>query len=198
MIRLIPGTLAAVILFALLGFVLGASLVHDGAPVAGTVLMLSGVVLSLLNLRSWHVRVRAEVLALRSRLERAEAQAAELRAEVQEWLCGACNTVYPGPPQHGFSCVICPKCSGTTGPRVTMDKRKLEAQLAANNPSSRDGELSIVMSMRDGDTLFSAGRHVLPDTMRGFANGAIDHVHMEVDRVFQDLQAHIDAYRSGS
>jgi len=53
--------------------------------------------------------------------------------EVHEWLCDTCATVFPGPPQKGFHCVICPKCNGTTGPRVTMEKRKAEAALAAAN-----------------------------------------------------------------
>lgn len=51
----------------------------------------------------------------------------ELRAEVKEWLCIECNTVYPGPPQAGFSCVQCPKCGGKTGPHLMMEIRDLEA-----------------------------------------------------------------------
>lgn len=53
----------------------------------------------------------------------------QLRAAVQEWLCEACNTVYPGPPQPGFACVQCPKCKGRTGPRQTIELRQLRAAL---------------------------------------------------------------------
>lgn len=49
-----------------------------------------------------------------------DAEIAELKALVKEWLCVNCNTVYSGPPQKGFSCVMCPKCSGDCGPRTWM------------------------------------------------------------------------------
>lgn len=61
---------------------------------------------------------------LRARLE-------AVTTEVKEWLCDTCNTVYPGPPQQGFSCVICPKCDGECGPRGMIERRRLEQQLAA-------------------------------------------------------------------
>lgn len=57
---------------------------------------------------------------------------ADLRAEVREWLCVDCNTVYPGPPSRGFDCVICPKCEGACGPRLFMENRQLEALVAAH------------------------------------------------------------------
>jgi hypothetical protein len=53
------------------------------------------------------------------------AELASLRAEVKEWLCSDCNTVYPGPPQEGFACVVCTKCGGSTGPRLAMENRLL-------------------------------------------------------------------------
>lgn len=53
-----------------------------------------------------------------------------LRAEVREWLCEGCRTVYPGPPAPGFLCVICPTCKGLTGPRGLMERRALERQVA--------------------------------------------------------------------
>jgi chorismate mutase len=58
------------------------------------------------------------------------ARIAELTAEVREWLCDKCAIVYPGPPQEGFNCVVCPKCSGNTGPRKTVLLRKAEARIA--------------------------------------------------------------------
>lgn len=56
---------------------------------------------------------------------------AELLAEVREWLCEACDAVYPGPPQDGVWCVICPKCGGDTGPRGYIERKKLKAALTA-------------------------------------------------------------------
>jgi hypothetical protein len=53
----------------------------------------------------------------------------KLRAEVREWLCDKCNTVYPGPPQPGFSCVICPKCGGYTSPRLAVENRRLGKEI---------------------------------------------------------------------
>lgn len=58
-----------------------------------------------------------------------EGDLAMLRAEVREWLCDSCNTVYPGPPASGCLCVICPKCNGNTGPRLSVENRKLRVQL---------------------------------------------------------------------
>lgn len=40
----------------------------------------------------------------------------ELGAEVPEWTCESCRTVYPGPPQPSHWCIVCPKCGGTTRP----------------------------------------------------------------------------------
>jgi len=54
----------------------------------------------------------------------------EMRKEVREWACDDCNTIYPGPPAEGLSCVICPKCKGRTAPRSKIDliraRRELE------------------------------------------------------------------------
>ena len=49
-----------------------------------------------------------------------EKERAELLAEVREWMCGHCRTVYPGPPQQGVRCVICPQCKGPTAPRSNI------------------------------------------------------------------------------
>lgn len=57
-------------------------------------------------------------------------QLAEVVAEVREWACEKCNYVYPGPPQKGFMCVICPRCEGTTVPHETLKRRQAERQLA--------------------------------------------------------------------
>lgn len=46
-----------------------------------------------------------------------------------EWLCQDCNTVYPGPPQKGFMCVICPSCGGNTAPRTTVEITRLKERI---------------------------------------------------------------------
>lgn len=53
-----------------------------------------------------------------------ERQLAEERAEIKEWVCNSCRTVYPGPPQEGFACVQCPKCSGNTMPRTRWEVKQ--------------------------------------------------------------------------
>lgn len=51
---------------------------------------------------------------------------AELCAEVREWLCVRCHTVYSAPLYNGVNCVICPKCqTATLGPRASMEIRQL-------------------------------------------------------------------------
>ena len=90
-----------------------------------------------------------EITTLRARLEAAErdaeatddlldasitrcdtlrAERDQLAADVREWLCVKCNTVYPGPPQPGFACVQCPRCGGDTGPRTVMELRVAEVR----------------------------------------------------------------------
>lgn len=64
--------------------------------------------------------------------EEYEVELVQLRALVKEWLCETCHTVYPGPPQPGFACVICPKCGGDTGPRERMAYRKELAKARAD------------------------------------------------------------------
>ena len=56
----------------------------------------------------------AQLAAERTACEKAERERDEVLALVREWLCEKCNTVFPGPPQPGASCLICPKCGGTT------------------------------------------------------------------------------------
>jgi hypothetical protein len=71
-----------------------------------------------------------EISDLRAYAAKLEAENAELLKEVREWICDTCATVYPGPPQKGTSCVVCQNCKGSTGPRLRMEKRKLEADAA--------------------------------------------------------------------
>ena len=61
-----------------------------------------------------------------------------LRALVKEWVCHSCNTIFPGPPARGTSCLICPKCGGSTVPRssaaevavLRAENERLERKLA--------------------------------------------------------------------
>ena len=57
-----------------------------------------------------------------------EAERDALIADVREWACEKCNFVYPGPPQPGVRCVVCPRCGGSTMPHTTLRRRKAEAE----------------------------------------------------------------------
>ena len=59
-----------------------------------------------------------------------QAEVARLTSEVREWLCDSCNTIYPGPPQKGVWCVVCPKCGGDTAPTKTIELRKARTRIA--------------------------------------------------------------------
>lgn len=61
----------------------------------------------------------------------------DLAAEVREWLCADCDTIYPGPPQEGVHCVVCPKCGGDTMPRNVATIRDLRAALAGRDDAKR-------------------------------------------------------------
>jgi len=54
----------------------------------------------------------------------------KLLSEVKEWECMRCKTVYPGPPQKGFMCLICPKCGGETVKRFSDAHNILRAEAA--------------------------------------------------------------------
>ena len=49
---------------------------------------------------------------------------AAANALVKEWACEKCRTVYPGPPQKGTMCVICPSCKGNTMPHELLKHRE--------------------------------------------------------------------------
>ena len=57
-----------------------------------------------------------------------EAERDALIADVREWACEKCNFVYPGPPQPGVRCVVCPRCGGSTMPHTTLRRRRAEAE----------------------------------------------------------------------
>jgi hypothetical protein len=74
--------------------------------------------------------LRERIAALYAARLRADAEeVARLRAEVREWICGKCRAVYPGPPQPGCSCVVCPACGGDTMPRASYEIARLRAMV---------------------------------------------------------------------
>jgi hypothetical protein len=87
-------------------------------------------------------------------IEALRAEVAELRAEVRDWLCEKCRTVYPGPPQPGVWCVVCPKCDGATAPLQTVLLR--EARAALSGKTLADGVRAILY----GGTIASIGLHL--------------------------------------
>jgi len=63
-------------------------------------------------------------------LDALQAENERLKKEIKDWLCVKCRTVFNGPPQEGFSCVVCTKCGGDCGPRAWMENRELKAENA--------------------------------------------------------------------
>ena len=88
----------------------------------------------------------------------AEIDALYEKATNGEWLCEKCNTVYPGPPQAGLMCVMCPKCRGTTLPRTIAERRQAEQRA-----EQAEAKLAAVTVERDkhynrlGGLLFGGG-----------------------------------------
>jgi hypothetical protein len=78
------------------------------------------------------------------------AEVERLRAEVKEWLCIDCNTVYPGPPQPGVACVMCPKCKGSAGPRLAVENRLLRAKLARDQSGTKTSETRMDAAFEGG------------------------------------------------
>ena len=67
-----------------------------------------------------------------SAIEELQKENAELKAEVKEWLCLDCNTVFPSESiPNSFSCLICPKCDGKRMPKNTAIIKVLQAESAA-------------------------------------------------------------------
>ena len=64
-------------------------------------------------------------ITLEAELAEARAEVERLTREVREWQCDRCNWVYPGPPQKGVSCVICPRCGGNTAPAPVIERRRV-------------------------------------------------------------------------
>lgn len=78
-------------------------------------------------------------------------------AEVREWLCDSCNTVYPGPPQKGFMCVQCPKCSGDTAPKEVVLRRRAERKCEVLESALAEKE-TLIKSLQE--TAFNLRKHV--------------------------------------
>lgn len=85
------------------------------------------------------------VIEWRDFVQDCERELAELRRDVREWICCDCNTVYPGPPQEGVACVMCPQCSGRTAPRSShAEVAVLRQQLDLLSQQYADLERSIM------------------------------------------------------
>ena len=90
--------------------------------------------------------LRPKLKTANAHVRELETQIEELRQHVREWLCVDCNTVYPGPPQKGVMCVVCPKCGGSTVKRNSVAEvallreqiAKLEAQIATARAEERE------------------------------------------------------------
>ena len=70
--------------------------------------------------------------------EKVCAALAAAKALVKEWACEKCRTVYPGPPQKGFMCVICPSCNGNTMPHELLKHREELAAAKAEANSLKE------------------------------------------------------------
>lgn len=119
------------------------------------------------NLRDWVHVGEAPILneivtyidALRAAAEAMARENVELRAEVKEWACDSCNTVYPGPPQAGFACVQCPKCHGNTMPKGWLALRRADnrAEQAESSLATLTAQLRQAQkAIRDADALIRA------------------------------------------
>lgn len=75
-------------------------------------------------------RANEDIPRLITTIAAKDAELRELRAQVREWLCESCNTVYPGPPKPGVAGVICPNCGSLTGPRSSAELRRIQAENA--------------------------------------------------------------------
>ena len=87
-----------------------------------------------------------------------EAERDELRALVRNWRCKECNKVYPGPPQPGFACVICPQCGGETrGEADMVNVTRAEAAEAERDELRAEVErLTVAEANEDADRLAEA------------------------------------------
>ena len=70
--------------------------------------------------------------------EKVCAALAAAKALVKDWACEKCRTVYPGPPQKSFMCVICPSCNGNTMPHELLKHR--EELAAAKAEAEKEGK----------------------------------------------------------
>ena len=84
-------------------------------------------------------------------------QLARVLSEVREWVCDWCNHVYPGPPQPGVMCVVCPRCGGNTMPKNVHERLRAEAERDAYNAQihrqykTRDRALRVLKVLLTGD-----------------------------------------------
>jgi predicted RNA-binding Zn-ribbon protein involved in translation (DUF1610 family) len=101
-----------------------------------------------------------------------EAELIELRAEVREWLCTSCNWVYPGPPQDGLKCVICPRCGGNTMSRTRAQILDLESRLEKATRKTDHQQTSTDEHVLDGP-LGSIHEMAVALQMQGMSDAAL-------------------------
>jgi len=75
-------------------------------------------------------RLKGERKFYKLACEAVESELADLQGEIRDWACDTCNIVYPGPPQKGFSCVVCPQCGGNTAPKSTVELLRVKKELS--------------------------------------------------------------------
>lgn len=99
-----------------------------------------------------------EQVDAQARIEQLEAENADLRRDVREWLCESCNIVYPGPPAKGTACVVCPNCGGATGPYRAVLER-----IATARAEQAEGRIENALEELDGhgiDDILRVGRAI--------------------------------------
>lgn len=92
--------------------------------------LMSFLVETELHLAHWEW-IRVVNKALLDAHERMVLETAQLRHDVSEWVCERCRQVYPGPPQEGLKCVLCPQCDGSTMPMPVHERNEARRELSA-------------------------------------------------------------------
>jgi len=93
---------------------------------------------------------------------------------VKEWGCDTCKIAYPGPPQKGTACVMCPNCGGKTMP--------LEKLLHRNELAAAQVRAAELEAERDKLTLVLAERTVERDALRKERDEALAQVSWRTPR----------------
>lgn len=115
-----------------------------------------------IDLNQWMSASADDIRALAAAYRDLEAENERLLREVREWLCAECNTVYPGPPQDGVRCVICPSCGGGCAPR-SSDAQVLLQQRRAEKAEARVKRLEEAVRSCSYEPPLLLGQHHCPE-----------------------------------